>query len=138
MTRTTFTTDQLQDLMPLCGHLGIELSEAAPDRVVGRLPWREPLTTMGGAMHGGALMALADSIGGVCAFLNLPEGARTSTTASSTVFVRGLGEGAVTATSRPLHVGRSTIAVLTELTDHTGRLLAQTTQSQAVLASPGV
>jgi 1,4-dihydroxy-2-naphthoyl-CoA hydrolase len=79
------------------------------------------------------LMSLADSTAAVCAFLNLPPGAGTSTTSSSTVFLRGVREGTVTATARPLHVGRSTIAVVTELRDGDGRLVAQVTQSQAVL-----
>ena len=86
-------------------------------------------------MHGGALMALADSVGAVCAFLNLPQGTTTSTTSSSTVFLRGVRSGTVTATARPIHVGRSTIAVVTELRDADDRLVAQVTQTQAVLAS---
>ena len=93
------------------------------------------MTTVGGALHGGALMALADSLGGVCAFLNLPAGAGgTSTTSSSTVFMRGVRAGTVTATARPLHTGRSTIVVLTEIRDGDGRLVAQVTQTQAVLS----
>jgi uncharacterized protein (TIGR00369 family) len=78
-------------------------------------------------------MAFADSLGGLCAFLNLPEGAATATISSSTTFVRGVRAGTVTGTARPLHVGRSTIAVETELRDDGGRLVAQVTQSQAVL-----
>ena len=69
----------------------------------------EETTTTGGAMHGGALMSLADTIGGVVAFLNLPEGAGTSTISSSTVFLRGLREGTLTATGRLIHKGRTTI-----------------------------
>ncbi|MDI9916999.1 PaaI family thioesterase, partial [Rhodococcus sp. IEGM 1379] len=87
----------------------------------------------GNGMHGGALMTLADSVGAVCAFLNLPAGASTSTTSSSTVFTRGVRKGTVTATARPLHAGRSTIAVVTELRDDEGRLVAQVTASQAVM-----
>ena len=127
------TTADLQDLMPLCAHLGIRLDTAEPDQVIGMLDWAEPLTTLGGAIHGGVLMALADAIGGACAFLNLGAGARTSTTSSSTAFLRGVRSGRVTATARPLHVGRSTIAVRTAITDDAGRLVAETTQSQAVL-----
>ena len=90
-------------------------------------------TTTGGAMHGGALMSLADTIGGVVAFLNLPEGAGTSTISSSTVFLRGLREGTLTATGRLIHKGRTTIVAETELTDAEGRPVARTTQTQAVL-----
>ena len=122
-------------LMPYAKWLGVEITTATPELVVGSLDWSEQRTTGGGAMHGGALMSLADSVGAVCAFLNLPEHAVTTTTSSSTVFVRGVRTGTVTATARPLHVGRSTIAVVTELRDSDERLVAQVTQSQAVLAS---
>lgn len=129
------TTDYVA-LMPFAATLGIRIERATPDEVLGELDWAPDRTTAGGAMHGGALMALADSVGAVCAVLNLPAGATTSTTSSSTVFTRGVRAGTVTATARPLHAGRSTIAVLTELRDGEGRLVAQTTQSQAVLAAP--
>lgn len=120
-------------LMPFALTLGVEIDVATKDEVVGRLPYSVERTTAGGAMHGGALMAFADSIGAVCAFLNLPAGAGTSTTSSATVFLRGVTSGDVTATARPLHAGRTIIAVLTELRDDQGRLVAQVTQSQAVL-----
>jgi uncharacterized protein (TIGR00369 family) len=71
----------------------------------------------------------------VCAFLNLPEGSGTSTISSSTVFMGAVRGGTVTATSKPLHVGRTTIAVRTELHDDDDRLVAQMTQTQAVLAA---
>jgi uncharacterized protein (TIGR00369 family) len=77
-------------------------------------------------------MALADSVGGTLAFLNLPDGAGTSTISSSTVFLRGVREGRVTATGRLLHRGRSTIVVETELAQD-DRGIARTTQTQAVL-----
>lgn len=121
-------------MMPLAATLGIRVDSAAADLVTGSMDWTADRTTAGGALHGGALMALADSIGAVCAFLNLPEGASTSTTSSHTVFVRAVREGAVTATARPLHVGRRTVTVATELRDAAGRLVSQTTQTQAVLA----
>ena len=121
-------------MMPFAAALGVRIGTATAEEVVGRLDWAPERTTAGGAMHGGAIMALADSIGAVCAFLNLPSGATTSTTSSSTAFVRGVRSGTVTATARPLHVGRSTIAVVTELRDDAGRLVAQVTQTQAVLA----
>ena len=121
-------------LMPFAQRLGVRIDSAGKDEVVGRLDHAEDRTTAGGGMHGGALMALADSVGAVCAFLNLPDGASTSTTSSSTVFLRGVRSGTVTATARPLHVGRTTIAVAVELRDDRGALVAQTTQTQAVLA----
>ena len=84
-------------------------------------------------LHGGALMALADSLGGICAFLNLPSGAQTTTVTSTTSFMRGVREGEVTAVARPLHAGRRVIVVQTDLHDDGGRRVAQVTQTQAVL-----
>ena len=121
-------------MIPFAVELGMELESATPDEVVGRLRWREELCTTGGALHGGALMSLADNLGGVCAYLNLPAGAGTATISSSTNFLRGVREGTVTGTTRPLRVGRSVIVVQTEMRDDAGRLVAQTTQAQAVIA----
>ena len=128
---------QFMAMMPFAELLGIELERASAEEVVGRMRWREELCTAGGVMHGGALMALADTIGAVCAFLNLPPGANTATISSSTNMLRAVRQGEVTAISRPLHAGRSVIAVQTELRDEGGRLVAQVSQAQAVLASVG-
>ena len=125
--------DALIDLMPLARQLGIEISSASAAEVVGRLPWRAELCTAGGVLHGGALMTLADSLGAICAFLNLPEGAQTSTIESKTNFFRAVREGEAIATTRPLHVGRMTIVVQTDIQDGSGRRVAQATQTQAVL-----
>jgi 1,4-dihydroxy-2-naphthoyl-CoA hydrolase len=106
--------------------------EAGPERVVGRLDWAPELCTTGGALNGGALMALADNCGGICAFLNLPEGATgTATIESKTNFLRGVREGAVTATTRPLHRGRTVSVLETELVRDDGKLAAKVTQTQA-------
>jgi len=89
-------------------------------------------------MHGGALMALADTCGGVCAFLNLPEGASgTATIESKTNFLRGVREGAITASTRPLHAGRTLIVVETEVAREDGALAAKVTQTQAFHYPPG-
>jgi len=120
-------------VIPFAVTLGIELVSAAANEVVGRLRWREDLCTTGGALNGGALMSLADNAAGMCAFLNLPAGAGTATISSSTNFLRGVREGSVTATSRPLRVGRTVIVVETELHDDDGRLVAHATQAQAVI-----
>jgi 1,4-dihydroxy-2-naphthoyl-CoA hydrolase len=119
--------------VPFIATLGIEVVSASPEEVVGRLAWREELCTAGGVLNGGALMSLADNMGGTCAFLNLPPGAGTATISSSTNFLRGIRDGYVTATSRPLRVGRTVIVVETELRDDDGRLAAHTTQAQAVI-----
>lgn len=126
-------TATLRGLMPFADQLGIELAQATNEQVVATMAWRPELCTAGGLLHGGAAMALADSVGGTLAFLNLPEGATTSTISSSTVFLRGVREGDVTATGRLIHKGRSTVVVETQVTDTKGRAVARTTQSQAVL-----
>jgi uncharacterized protein (TIGR00369 family) len=84
-------------------------------------------------LHGGAIMALADTLGAICAFLNLPPGAGTSTIESKTNFFAAVRSGHVEAVSHPLHVGRRTIVVQTDVRDATGRRVAQVTQTQAVL-----
>jgi len=120
--------------MPFAVALGVVLDAAAPEEVRGRLPWAPERCTAGGLLHGGAVMGLADSLGGLCAFLNLPDGAvGTATTTSSTTFTRGLREGDLSAVTRPLHLGRTSIVVQTDLTDAEGRRVAQVTQTQAVL-----
>jgi len=122
----------LNELVPFAAALGIELLEATPELVVSQLEWTPERCTTGGVMHGGALMALADNGGGVCAFLNLPEGAiGTATIESKTNFLRAVREGAVTASSRPLHVGRTMVVVETELVRDDGKLAAKVTQTQA-------
>ncbi|MDW3215422.1 MAG: PaaI family thioesterase [Ilumatobacteraceae bacterium] len=127
-------TQLLQSSMPLCATLGITGSEAGADRVVAHLDWRPELCTAGGLLHGGAVMALADATGGACAFLNLPEGAvGTSTIESKTNFLGAVREGSsLTATATPLHVGRTTIVIETELRVDE-RLVGKTTQTQSVL-----
>jgi uncharacterized protein (TIGR00369 family) len=120
---------------PFSSLMGVEIVERNRERVVGRLVVRDDLCTAGGILHGGVLMALADSLGGICAYLNLPRGARTATTSSSSVFLRGFTAGMVMAVARPLHAGRAVIVVQTDLTDDDGRLGAQVTQTQAV--APG-
>jgi uncharacterized protein (TIGR00369 family) len=128
---------ELVAMMPFTAGLGVVLDAAAPDEVRGRLAWAPELCTTGGLLHGGALMAFADSLGGICAYLNLPPGARTATTSSATVFTRAVRDGEVTAVARPLHVGRTAIVVQTDLCDRAGRRVAQVTQTQAVLTGTG-
>jgi 1,4-dihydroxy-2-naphthoyl-CoA hydrolase len=125
--------DDLLASMPFAEACGVELTSAGADEVTGRLAWAPDRCTVAGVLHGGALMALADSTGAVCAFLNLPAGAATSTIESKTNLFRGVREGSVRAVSRPLHVGRTTIVVQTDLWDDRGKRVAQTTQTQAVL-----
>ncbi len=120
--------------MPFASGLGIELTAASPEEVRATLAWRPELCTVGGVMHGGALMALGDTAGAVCAFLNLPEGAGgTATIESKTNLFRAVRDGVVEAVAKPLHVGRTTIVVQTNLHRSDGQPAAQTTQTQAVV-----
>ena len=124
--------------MPFADLSGVEVLAAEPHEVTARLAWDESRCTAGGILHGGALMTLADSAGGLCAFLNLPDGATgTATVESKTNFLRPVSEGAATAVARPVNVGRTLILVQTEIRDAAGRLVALTTQTQAVLRRNG-
>jgi 1,4-dihydroxy-2-naphthoyl-CoA hydrolase len=129
----------LAELMPFAKTLGVVFDHAAKDRVCAHAAWAPELCTSGGLLHGGVLMSLADSTGAVCAFLNLPEGAGTTTIESKTNFFRGVRAGdsgqpsVVVATSRPLHTGRKVIVVETDLRDGAERLVARVTQTQMVL-----
>ena len=120
--------------MPLAATLGIRGVSSDPGGVVMELDHRPELCTSGDMIHGGALMALADTAGAVVAVLNLPEGAAgTSTIESKTNFLGAVRSGTVTASAVPLHVGRSTIVVETELRVADDRLVAKVTQTQSVL-----
>jgi uncharacterized protein (TIGR00369 family) len=128
------SADELRAAMPFAGLLGLEVVSASPEEVRARLDWDESRCTAGGILHGGALMGLADSSGGLCAFLNLPDGASgTATIESKSNYFRPVSDRYVEATSRVLHQGRSTIVVETELRDADGRLAAKVTQTQAVV-----
>src|SRR5437763_11064463 len=124
--------EELLALMPFAAGTGVDLDRADPAEVAGRLAWAPERCTAGGLMHGGALMTLADSVGAVCAFLNLPPGASTATVSSTTSLVRSVRAGAAHAVARPVHVGRSFILVEVQVTDNNGRLVARVTQIQAV------
>ncbi|HEY4458431.1 MAG TPA: PaaI family thioesterase [Pseudonocardiaceae bacterium] len=120
--------------MPFTEELGIEVLESTTAVVSTRLAWAAEKCTANGALHGGALMALADATGGMCAFLNLPDGGTgTSTIESKTNFLRPLTSGYATATAQPLHIGRRTIVVETEIRGDNDKLVAKVTQTQAVL-----
>jgi uncharacterized protein (TIGR00369 family) len=129
-------TERVRGVAPFAGLLGIEYLAAGPDEVCSRLAWDESRCTSDGVMHGGALMGLADTAGGLLAFLNLPPGAAgTATIESKTNFFAPVRAGHVHAVSRLLHKGKRTIVVDTELSDDDGRLVARVTQTQAVLGT---
>lgn len=128
------TVDQALESMPFSKLMGVEFTAVDAGEVRARLAWSPERCTIGGVLHGGALMALADAAGAVVAFLNLPEGATGTTTVSSaTNFLRGVRDGHVEAISTPLHTGRTTIVVETSLVDAQGKQVAKVTQTQAVL-----
>ena len=117
----------------LADTLGIRFVEASKDRVVAELAHRPALTTVGGALHGGTLMALADTVGAAATFLNLPAGGSTTTLESKTNFFAAGRAGTVRAEATPLHRGRRTMVWQTRDTDESGRLLSLTIQTQMVL-----
>ena len=123
----------LAAIVPLAGLLGIEVSHAEPEEVRGRMAWAAERCTADGVLHGGALMAFADTLGGICAFLNISGGGTTATVESKTNFFRAVRDGHVDAVARPLHVGRSFIVVQTDVYDADERHAAQVTQTQAVV-----
>jgi 1,4-dihydroxy-2-naphthoyl-CoA hydrolase len=113
--------------------LGIRFVEATKDRVLAELMHGAPLTTVGGALHGGTLMAFADTVGAAATFLNLPPGATTTTLESKTNFFAAGRGGTVRAEATPLHRGKRTMVWQTRLTDAGGRMLSLTIQTQMVL-----
>ena len=114
--------------------LGIEFVELGKERVVSTLAIRDDLRTVGGALHGGTLMAFADTIGAVATVLNLPAGAGTTTLESKTNFFAAGRSGLVRAETTPLHRGKRTMVWQTRVSDESGRMLSLTTQTQMVLA----
>ncbi len=121
--------------MPFAELKGVEFTEADKDRVVARMMVRPDLCTLGHTIHGGAIMALADSVGAAATVLNLPEGAKgTTTLESKTNFIGPAREGAtVIATATPIHRGRRTQVWQTRLETEDGKLVAVVTQTQMVL-----
>jgi uncharacterized protein (TIGR00369 family) len=117
--------------MPFANLMGVEVTVREKARVVGRLTVREDLCTAGGILHGGAYMAFADSLGAIGGFLNLPDGARTTTLESKTNFLGAAKVGqVVTGEATPLHIGRRSSVWQTRITSAEGRLLALVTQTQ--------
>ncbi len=113
--------------------LGIRFVETSAERVVAEIVYRSDLTTIGGALHGGTLMAFADTVGAVATILNLPPGATTTTLESKTNFFAAGRAGTVRAEATPLHRGKRTMVWQTRITDASGRLLSLTIQTQMVL-----
>jgi len=132
---STDLTQMIRDRMvPFAKTLGIEPVEVTPDKVVATVKVREDLSTSPTTMHGGAIMAIADTLGAVGTVVNIPRGARTTTLESKTNFFRAIPVGeSLTAESIPLHKGRSTHVWQTRLMREDGKLAAIVTQTQMVL-----
>ena len=132
--------DRLEDArnlrLPFAELLGIEIASASADRVVGMMAVRPELCTNPAVLHGGAIMAFADTLGAIATLLNLPDGAGTSTIESKTNFLAPAPAGTVvTAETVPLHRGRRTMVWQTRVTGAEGRLLAIVVQTQLVLGA---
>ena len=125
----------LIDHMPFAQQLGLELTSSEPDRIEARLTVSKALCTTGRIMHGGAIMSVADTLGAIGAFLNLPEGAKATTTIESkTNFLGAAPLGSeVTATATPVHIGGRTSVWQTRLANEKGKPVALVTQTQLVL-----
>lgn len=131
------TAQQIQQVLePLFpGLMGITLVEAGPERVVATMTVRPDLCTTGGVLHGGAIMAFADTLGAVGTFMNLPQGARTTTVDSSTKFMAAAPQGStVTGEATAFHRGRTTQVWQTLVRTEAGKLCAVVTQTQLVIA----
>lgn len=116
------------------GLLGVRIVDATPERITAEMDVREDLCTVPGVMHGGAIMAFADTLGGVATALNLPDGAGTTTIESKTnFFAPGRSGETIRAECIALHRGKRTMVWQTRVTSPEGRLLALVTQSQIVL-----
>jgi 1,4-dihydroxy-2-naphthoyl-CoA hydrolase len=124
-----------QRIAPLFpGLMGVKLRELAPERVLAEMTVRPDLCTAGGILHGGAVMAFADTLGAIGTVLNLPAGKRTTTTDSSTKFIAAAKvDTVVSGESVALHRGRTTMVWQTSIRNAEGRLCAVVTQTQLVL-----
>jgi uncharacterized protein (TIGR00369 family) len=119
---------------PFSRLLGGKIVEVSRDRVVAEVVVREDLTNRNGALHGGAVMAIADNLGGTATFINLPAGAGTTTIESKTNFFAAILLGdTLRAECTPLHRGRTTMVWQTRITRSDGRLAALVTQTQLVM-----
>src|SRR5215471_11457531 len=122
------------DMLPFAKLLGIVLRGAAAEKVVAEMPVREELCTRPAVLHGGAIMAFADTLGAIGTILNLPEGAGTTTIESKTNFMAPAPLGTkVTGEAMPLHRGRRTQVWQTRISNDQGKLVAVVTQTQLVL-----
>jgi uncharacterized protein (TIGR00369 family) len=126
-----------ENKMPFAELLGVRILSAAPERITAEMVVRDNLCTLPPVLHGGAVMAFADSLGAYATMLNLRDGASTTTIESKTNFLAPAPVGTtVTGECAALHRGRRTMVWQTRITNAQGRLLAIVTQTQMVLEAP--
>lgn len=127
--------ENMSDIMPFSKHIGVEIVTASSDHVEGRLEVRPELCTTNNVIHGGAIMAFADSLGAVAAFLNLPEGASGTTTIESKTNFLGIGPAGETlhGVTTPIQIGRRLSVWQTRISRDNGKAVAVVTQTQLVL-----
>ncbi len=126
-----------QSPLPFAALLGIRFTSAAPERVTAELTVREDLCTRPAILHGGAIMAFADTLGAAATIINLPEGAGTTTIESKTNFLAPAPVGGkILGETTPVHRGRRTMVWQTRITTEAGRAVALVIQTQLVLEPP--
>ncbi|MFE4581595.1 PaaI family thioesterase [Streptomyces chartreusis] len=132
----TVTAEEIYAVAPFAETLGVRFAAISAPEVRARLEYASALSTLGGALHGGALMGLADVAAAVCAALNGPEGALPATMQSNTLFLRPVRGTGAFATARPLHVGRNTVTVEVDISDEEDVLCVRITQVVALRTPP--
>lgn len=136
MNLATQIQERLKGILPEL--LGIQLVEVTPEKVIGTLTVRPDLCTTGKILHGGSIMAFADTLGAIGTVVNMPQGHGTATIESKTNFVGGAAEGSViTGESTPVHRGKTTQVWQTRITNAQGKLVALVTQTQIVMPPRG-
>jgi len=125
-------TALLHSQIPFAEVLGLRAELASPELVQASCEWQSDRCTVADALHGGYLMAIADTVGAVCATFNMNPGASTSTIESKTNFFRPVTEGVVNIAATPIHVGTTIIVIQTDVTTDAGKLVTRTTQTQAI------
>jgi 1,4-dihydroxy-2-naphthoyl-CoA hydrolase len=127
-------SDDILGLIPFAKRLGLSIISDGPDEVRLRLNWSVDLCTSNGVLHGGVIMAVADTAGAICAYRNIPPGASgTATIESKTNFLHAVTHGHITAVAKPIHLGTTLVVVETDVRDNRGKLVARVTQTQLVL-----
>jgi uncharacterized protein (TIGR00369 family) len=130
--------DDIVGLVPFTKTLGLSVISDGPDEVHVRLNWSTDLCTSNGVLHGGVIMAMADTAGGICAYRNISLGASgTTTIESKTNFLSAVTYGHISAIAKPIHLGNTLAVIETDVRDNGGKLVARVNQTQLVLSQRG-